>query len=90
MAKGNSVELWFTERIEKLDDKKPVVGQLKRMLLMSKKAEDTGEESNRDVVEAEEVSSTALREGKLVAYLHPLILLDSNMFLPPPSLQKET
>ena len=55
-AKGNTVELWFTEKIEKLDDKKPMVGQLKRILSMCKNAEDTGEESIGDVVEGEEVS----------------------------------
>ena len=55
-AKGNTVELWFTEKIEKLDDKKPMVEQLKRILLTCKKAEDTREESIGDVMEGEEVS----------------------------------
>jgi hypothetical protein len=63
-AKSNTVELWFFEKIEKLDDKKPIVGQLKRILSMSRKAEETGEESDGAQVEEAEVSSTALQENK--------------------------
>ncbi|CAL8250737.1 unnamed protein product [Boreogadus saida] len=57
-AKSNSVELWFIEKIEKLDDKKPIVGQLKRILSMSIKAEETGEESDGAQVEEAELTGT--------------------------------